>query len=388
MPLWQPVAMGAWGLSAAAGPVLGPLIGSFASQALGWRWSIWPLLMLSGATLIVLIVLLPETSSANILTRKAARLRKRTGNPHLRSPAEVAGSKTPPSELLRMVFLRPYTLMVTEPIILAIDVHIGLVYGILYLWFEAFPIVFTETYGFNAGEQSLTFLAIFVASFATYGVFVLWVIKDFQAAYRKLDGRVPPEKWWFMGMFGGVALPVCMFSFGWTSNGSIHWIAPTLCTMFFGIAVFTLFQSGLTYLTQIYPAHIASVLSGNDFARAALGGAMPLVGRAMFTNLQKGGPTAFPVAWGCTLMGCIALLMMPIPFLLYFKGSTLRRMSKRALQPDAGEEDAEKTNTPRDEDRNDARAGVETPGFQTPPTEPSRRLSASSASDVSSSHRL
>lgn len=56
-----------WGVAAVCGPVMGPLIGGFAAQYEGWRWTIWELMWLSGFSLIIFIFFLPETSSSNIL---------------------------------------------------------------------------------------------------------------------------------------------------------------------------------------------------------------------------------------------------------------------------------------------------------------------------------
>jgi len=79
-PKTRPYAIGIWGLAAIQGPVLGPLLGGFAIQAKTWRWAFWILLMLDGFCFIVLSFTMAETSSANILTRRAQRLRKLTGN--------------------------------------------------------------------------------------------------------------------------------------------------------------------------------------------------------------------------------------------------------------------------------------------------------------------
>ena len=103
-PKTRAYAMGLWGAFSVCGPVLGcvdrlvisntysphfrPIIGGFAAHALGWRWSIWPLLFLSGATCIGLFVLLPETSPNNILYRRKERLRRRTGNDMLYTEGE------------------------------------------------------------------------------------------------------------------------------------------------------------------------------------------------------------------------------------------------------------------------------------------------------------
>lgn len=80
--------MGMWGAASVCGPVLGPLIGDFAAEALGWRWSLWPLLFLSGGTLLILTFVLPETSAHNILYRRKERLRRRTGNNRLYTVGE------------------------------------------------------------------------------------------------------------------------------------------------------------------------------------------------------------------------------------------------------------------------------------------------------------
>lgn len=334
----RPLALGVWGLSAVCGPVLGPLIGGFAAQSFGaegWRWTIWPLLMLSGFTLVVLVVTLPETSSANILYRRAKRLRKVTGNPNLRTKGEIMSANLTSKELAMMTFVRPFVLSFTEPIVLGINFHIGLVYGILYIWLEAFPIVFVQTYGFNSGELGLAFMGIFVGAILTYIPFVLWHKYSYGPLFDRKGGKVAPEKWLEPAILGAWAIPICMFGFGWTANASIHWIVPIILSSFFAVGTFLLFQSGLSYLGDCYPESIASVYAGNDFFRASIGAALPLVARAMFNNLQANGPKAFPVAWGCVLIGSISIIMAPIPFVLYKFGPKLRSMSKYAVDPSA-----------------------------------------------------
>ncbi|KAJ1019923.1 hypothetical protein NDA16_004204 [Ustilago loliicola] len=339
-PRNRPLAIGVWGLSAVCGPVLGPLIGGFAAQSFGaegWRWTIWPL-MLSGFTLVVLIFTFPETSSSNILFRRAQRLRKVTGNPHLRTKGEIFSAHLTGKELALMTFVRPFLLSFTEPIVLGINLLVGLVYGVLYLWFEAFPIVFVETYGFNYGEFGLAFMGIFVGAIFIYFPFYLWHKYSYGPLFDKQNGKVAPEKWLEPAILGAWAIPICLFGFGWTATASIHWIVPIIFSAFFSIGTFLIFQSGLAYLGDCYPEYIASVYAGNDFFRASIGGALPLVARAMFNNLQSNGPRAFPVAWGSVLMGCISILMAPIPILLYKFGPKLRSMSKYASDPSAGSE--------------------------------------------------
>lgn len=218
-------------------------------------------------------------------------------------------------------------------------------YGILYLWFEAFPLVFSQTYGFNLGESGLAFMGIFVGAILTYGGFILWHRWSYAPVFDRQNGKVAPEKWLEPAIVGAWAIPICMFGFGWTANASIPWIVPIILSSFFSVGTFLLFQSGLAYLGDCYPEYIASVYAGNDFFRASIGAALPLVGRAMFTNLESNGPRAFPVAWGCVLIGCISVLMGPIPLLLWKFGPKLRKMSKYATDPSGGSDQSNEKQT-------------------------------------------
>jgi MFS family permease len=61
------------------GPVTGPLIGGFAAEYLGWRWTNWLVMILSGVGWIM-ISCIKETYAPSILKWRAAKLRKETGD--------------------------------------------------------------------------------------------------------------------------------------------------------------------------------------------------------------------------------------------------------------------------------------------------------------------
>jgi DHA1 family multidrug resistance protein-like MFS transporter len=107
--IWKPskcaYAIGVWGLAAICGPVLGPLVGGFAAQHKGWQWPIWELLWLSGFALVVLIIFLPETSSANILYRRTRRLRKLTRRSDLKCEPELEGEQMSVNEIAIVRYL-------------------------------------------------------------------------------------------------------------------------------------------------------------------------------------------------------------------------------------------------------------------------------------------
>ncbi|WAO89010.1 MFS domain-containing protein [Fusarium falciforme] len=146
--------------------LMGPLIRGFAAQAKGWRWTIWELTWLCAAVLTMIFFLMPETSQANILYRRAKRLRAVTGDSRLKSQSEIDAEGVTVKDNL-IVLARAFTLTFSEPVVFFLDLYCALIYGILYLWFESFPLVFGDTYGFNIGLQGLVFLGIFVGGVLT-----------------------------------------------------------------------------------------------------------------------------------------------------------------------------------------------------------------------------
>lgn len=289
--------IGVWGMSAVAGPSLGPLVGGFASQALGWRWTIWPILFGTGGALVILFCALPETSQANILARRAQRLRRLTGNERLRSQSEIAQSQMSGKDIVMTTLVQPFLLTIVEPMVLLLNLQIGLIYAILYAWLEAFPLVYQGAYGFNSGQLGLAFLSLFIGAFLTWVGFTIYCKVRLEPLFDRKAGMIDPEDRLEPAFFGAWWLPICLFGFGWTATASIHWIVPCIFASFFSIGTFLAFQSALNFLTDGYPEHVASVLASNDLFRSTMGGAFPLFSRAMFQNLQKSGPTAFPVAW-------------------------------------------------------------------------------------------
>lgn len=225
---------------------------------------------LSGGTLAVLIFFLPETSSANILYRRARRLRKLTGNDRLISEPELAGRELTGRAVARMVLVRPFTLLFAEPVVLALDLYIALVYGLLYIWFESFPLVFGGLYGFGLGAQGLAFLGILVGVFAVLPPFV-WYFRRYVEPRFDARGELTPEWRLPPACVGAFAIPICLFWFGWASRPDVHWIVPIIGTAFFSVGTFLLFNSIMNYLSDAYPDYIASVLAGNDLLRSALG---------------------------------------------------------------------------------------------------------------------
>lgn len=155
-----------YGVANVMGPVLGPLVGGFAAQYENWQWPIWELIWISGFAWVFLFFTFPETSSANILYRRTARLRKLQpeNGVQIKCQPEIDAEKMTPSEGLKMTFVKPFTLMLGEPIVFALNLYIALVYAVLYCWLESIPIAFSEVHGFSLGITGLCYLGLAVGA--------------------------------------------------------------------------------------------------------------------------------------------------------------------------------------------------------------------------------
>lgn len=156
-----PYVMCAWAAAACAAPALGPIVSGFSVSAENWRWSLWEMLWLAGPIWLLMFFFLPETFPENILLRRANRLRKMTGNQRYKAQSEFKEIRF--RETVRDALIRPVQLIVLDPAIAYTDLYIALCYAIFYSFFEVFPLVYIERYGFNQGEMGLTFLSIIVA---------------------------------------------------------------------------------------------------------------------------------------------------------------------------------------------------------------------------------
>lgn len=97
------------------GPVLGPVIGGFVYGGLGWRWTNWMVLILSGV-LAALTFLVPETYAPVLMRKKADKLRKDTGDGRYRSKFCYKDGEGDFWTLIKTNLERPLVMLFTEPL--------------------------------------------------------------------------------------------------------------------------------------------------------------------------------------------------------------------------------------------------------------------------------
>ena len=95
-----------------------------------------------------------------LLQRKAKKLRFQTRNWAVRAPADEKEVNL--HEIVEKYLLRPFKMLSLEPILVLVTLYMALIYGIIYGFFEVFPISFTEERGYNLGVGALPFLGVLI----------------------------------------------------------------------------------------------------------------------------------------------------------------------------------------------------------------------------------
>jgi DHA1 family multidrug resistance protein-like MFS transporter len=135
-PMHFPYFIGLWAGTTSFGPSIGPMLSSFAVESLGWRFSSWELLIISGSCYAVFVVLVPETAAPTILYYRAERLREVTGDASFKSEEEIKQAKLTARQRLWDSIVKPWELNIKDPALLFMTLYMGLIYAILYSFFE------------------------------------------------------------------------------------------------------------------------------------------------------------------------------------------------------------------------------------------------------------
>ncbi|KZT01280.1 MFS general substrate transporter [Laetiporus sulphureus 93-53] len=312
-------AMAFFTLAPFAGPTLGPIVSGFMSvSGVSWRWVYWLLTFFSGACLILIVFTLPETFLPVLMVRKAERLRKETGDDRYWAPMNK--QKKTIRQHIKHVLARPFVILFREPMLMAITLYMSFVYGCMYLLFEAYPVVFLEGHHLSMGIFGLTFLPIFLGGCTDYPL--IFNTRYVRSQKKHAPHPVPPEKRLEVAMFAAPMFMASFFWFGWTSYPSISLWAALIAGYPLGWSIVWIFLALFNYVADAYLFVAASALASLTVVRSCFGAGFPMFATQMFERLNS--------RWASTLLGFIALLMAPIPFVLFKYGPIIRKKSKYA----------------------------------------------------------
>ncbi|KAF2737472.1 MFS general substrate transporter [Polyplosphaeria fusca] len=302
------------------GPSLGPIIGGFAAQYKGWRWTQWSILFI---TLPIFITALPNKESYKpvILRRRAA-----SHSTPLTRPPTASSQAAAVKRALMIGLFRPVHMLFTEPVVFFLSLYTAFAFGVLFCFFAAFPYVFQRApYSFSTSQSGLAFVAIgtgvLVASVSGVLFDHFFYQKQHALAVAAGKSNTAPEHRLHGMKWGAFGIPVGLFWFAWTAESGVHWAVPIVAAVPFAWGNLSLFTSAALYMVDVYGAQNgASSLAANGIFRYTLGAVFPLFTVQMYE--------AMGIGWATSLLGFVSLAMLPIPFVFFRYGPRIRARSK------------------------------------------------------------
>lgn len=336
------------------GTGLGPLVSGFIAQNTSWRWIFWIQVITCGWIVVVVVLFFEETRGSILLSRKAIALNiwieKRekagyygfevTAAPSYKSETQRIRWKVKSDEeresvgkMISISVYRPFHLLLTEPVVFFFSLWVAFAWAVLYLTFGSIPLVFSTSYGFDLQQSNSVFAALCVgaALATTYSIYQDRLLLRFLGSnaskvqnpsrLRRAIDLSSPEGRLYFACLESILLPVGLFWFGW-SQGSSHWIVPTMAITCATMGIYSVYLATFNYLADSYGRYASSALAAQSFCRNMLGGIFPLFTTKLFVNLTFRGATS--------LLGGLACVLTIVPWVLTFYGPKIRARSKFA----------------------------------------------------------
>lgn len=298
---------------------VGPLVGGFLSDAAGWRWLYWIQLIMAGIVWVLISFTVPETYAPTILARRAKKLRESTGEQDHVTEQDI--DMRPLRERMPKFLLRPFQLLFGELIVFLISLYMSVLYGLLYMFFVAFPIVYQKGKGYSAGKTGLMFIPVAVGVILS-AVLSPLVNKHYIKMAQKHHGHPPAEVRLIPMMISCWFIPIGLFIFAWTSYPQLSWAGPAMGGLPVGFGFIFLYNSANNYLVDSYQHQAASAIAAKTFIRSFWGAAVVLFTEQIYDTMGD--------QWASTLLALLSLACCAIPFLFWRYGAKIRERSRFA----------------------------------------------------------
>lgn len=207
------------------GPLLAPFVGGFIVMShLGWRWTEYIVAIMGFTAFTLNILFLEESYPPEILVAKASELRRRTKNWGIHAKQEEIEIDF--RELLQKNFSRPLRMLVSEPIVLLLSIYMAFIYGLLYLFLTAYPLVFQGVHHMNLGVGGLPFFGMITGQLLAGTLIFIR-----QPGYQKklaANNNMPIPEWRLPEVIVSTPTYDMNVSF-WPEISGLSWKCTTLC---------------------------------------------------------------------------------------------------------------------------------------------------------------
>ena len=303
-------------------PVLAPIVGGWVVSRpdLSWQWINWIALFISTFAFLIAFLFLPETYLPMLLDYKAAHLRRVSGS--LQYTAQQQNSSGFLQQL-KQVLAVSVKISTTEPAIISLGGFLILLYIILFTFLSGFDYIFKRRYNLTSLQEGACFASIALGATAvslSSPALHTWTRRH--VGYRERADVVPEFRLW-PAMLVSPLLPISLFWLGWTDYSRISIFSGLGACFCCGVVLNAMYVSSYEYIIDSYGVKASIALASVTMMRYLIAGGMVVAARPMYENIG--------VHWTMTLLGCMALVLTPAPYVLFRYGKKLREKSRFAI---------------------------------------------------------
>ncbi|KAI0478659.1 MFS general substrate transporter [Xylariaceae sp. FL0804] len=297
------------------GAAFGPIIGGFVFHAKGVAWLSW-ITLLFGTVALAHGCAMPETYGREILRKRNHYRASKVRLPDAPSGVTLA-------QMSRLTVVSPVKMLLTEPIVALVSLHLGLNFACVFQWFVSVPAALGMAYGFDVRRSGLAFIGAIGG--ATLALLSSALCEALFSRPRSRDEkgmmRAPAvETRLIPAIIGGFLLVASLWWVGYTVDPTASYYSPIFGTAVYVWGSAMVLISSVSYLFDVYPPQgTLSALTAAACFRLACAGIVPVF---ILDDVAGLGPK-----WAFGIFGVLAAVFVFFPIFLFVFGAKLRARS-------------------------------------------------------------
>ncbi|KUI70730.1 hypothetical protein VM1G_05855 [Cytospora mali] len=302
------------------GGSVGPAIAGAVAQTAGWRQTLWTAAALAAACEVMFLTCFRETYKVPILKRRAARMRKETGNPALRTEFDTKDGGGHSWRVIWDSVMRPWVVLGSSFVLQILSLFGSLVFTYFYIMSTTLPSILQDRYDFTPAATGLAFVTFSMGSVISVVICNFTLDKIYIGLRNKHKGVGQPEYRLPLIIIGSILFPTAVLLYGWSTELHLHVSVLLVAVILLGCFLMLSFLPLMAYVVDAFGLYSASSVTAVIVTRCLMGTFLPLAAQPLIESYGYG--------WGFTVLASISAATIPIPLLLFRYGYKWRQLSK------------------------------------------------------------